>query len=74
MALTTKRFQTSEQALKEVVKIRKIIYPSEKNHKLYNEYFMLFKEINKKLYSVYVKHKSIKYLRNIEEKEILRNL
>lgn len=74
MALSQHRFQNLKEGLKKVVKIRKVIYPSDKNSQLYDNYFKLYKDLNTSLTPLYDKHKSIKDLKIIHENEIVRNL
>lgn len=73
-ALAVGKFNTLEEALKKTVKIRKTIYPSEKNIDLYREYFGLYKKINEALSPIYREHVRVKSLRKIYENEIVSNL
>ncbi|WP_435354438.1 xylulokinase [Emticicia sp. SJ17W-69] len=74
MALAQKKFLTLKEGLKKVVKVRKVIYPSEKNRVLYDNYFHLYKSLNERLTPLYDTHKFIKDLKIIHENEIVRNL
>lgn len=64
LALSIKKYNSLSEASKSAVKIRKAIYPTEKNHKLYEAYFDFFKELNETLYDKYNIHKEL--LKKIE--------
>lgn len=74
LGLATKKFSSLSEAVKRVVKIRKIIYPSEKRHKLYDQYFKLYKDLNERLMPAYKSHKKILKEQIAHENEIVRNL
>ncbi|WP_242158097.1 xylulokinase [Aestuariivivens sediminis] len=50
------KFSTIEEAASKVIKIRKIINPSEENHKIYNEFFTFYKKLNEQLLPIYNDH------------------
>ncbi|MCC6600968.1 MAG: FGGY-family carbohydrate kinase [Crocinitomicaceae bacterium] len=74
MAISLKLFEYNEATTKEVIRIRKTIYPSAINHKIYKEYYSLYKELNNALTPLYSTHRSILDKRILEETEIVRNL
>lgn len=74
LALATKTFASLEEALKKVVKVRKTIYPSEKRHRIYDAYFNLYKDVNKRLAPVYDTHKQLLDQQINHENEIVKNL
>lgn len=74
LALANKTYSSLDEAVKRVVRVRKVIYPSDKRHKLYEQYFQLYKELNNKLMPMYDNHKQILSERNTHENEIVRNL
>ncbi|MEO9476965.1 MAG: FGGY-family carbohydrate kinase [Cyclobacteriaceae bacterium] len=74
MAITTKEFGSLSEALKNVVKVRKIINPSEENHFAYNKFFELFKELNNNLLPIYDKHKDLISMKTIRQNEKVKNL
>ncbi|MGJ8648965.1 MAG: xylulokinase [Opitutaceae bacterium] len=74
VAIADGKYSSLSEASAAVVKIRMVIQPSEKNHKIYREYFSLFKEINQSLSGLYDQHKRIKELQGKHSKEIMQNL
>lgn len=74
MSIANGQFNSLGEALNNSVKVRKIINPSEKNHAIYNEYFKLFKDINRSLTPLYESHKEIRKAYLGHENETVRNL
>lgn len=74
MTISNKVFNSIDEALKKVVRVRKIINPSEENHELYNKYFSLYKELNSNLSNIYKKHKKLQTMRASHENEKVKNL
>lgn len=74
LALATNIFTSLEEAIKTVVKVRKVIYPSAKRHRLYDSYFNLYKDLNNQLDPLYNAHKHILNQQIHHENEIVRNL
>ncbi len=63
-----------DQALKDLVKIRKVIHPSTKNFTVYDDMYGIFKDLNNNLGTIYDKHSAIGRKQVIHENEIVKNL
>jgi sugar (pentulose or hexulose) kinase len=50
------KYSSIEEAASKIIKIRKIINPSESNHKIYSEFFDFYKKLNKQLSPIYNDH------------------
>jgi sugar (pentulose or hexulose) kinase len=50
------KYSSIEEAASKIIKIRKIINPSESNHKIYSEFFDFYKKLNKQLLPIYNDH------------------
>ena len=74
LAISIKEFSSINDAVKNVVRIRKIINPSEKNHKIYREFFEFFKELNKNLMPLYDQHVRLKNQIQSFSSETISNL
>ncbi|WP_425390050.1 xylulokinase [Ekhidna sp.] len=74
MAISNNQFNSIEEALKKVVRIRKIINPSTDNHKIYYEYFSLYKKLIESLTPIYKAHNDIQKMQVVHENETVRNL
>lgn len=60
LIMSLKKVNSFEDAADRIIKIRKIINPSESNHAIYKEFFAFYKELNSTLLPVYEKHKFIR--------------
>lgn len=56
MVLSLKKYSSIEEAASKIIRIRKIINPSETNHRIYSEFFDFYKSLNEKLMPVYDNH------------------
>ena len=74
MTMANNVFPTVEGALREFVKIRKVILPSPKNHILYEEYYSMYKELNTIMTPFYDRHRKVKELEGSHKNQIVRNL
>ncbi|GAB3911459.1 xylulokinase [Mucilaginibacter boryungensis] len=74
MGIASGIYSSLQDAIKQVVKIRKTIYPSEKRNKIYNQYFDLYRQLNTQLLPLYDRHKVILRSKIVHENEIVRNL
>jgi xylulokinase len=59
MSLSMGKYSSLSDASKAVVRVRKIINPSVKNHEIYKAYFELYKSINASMLESYDKHSKI---------------
>ena len=60
MMISLNRFNSIEEAASKIIKIRKIINPSEDNHKVYHEFFMFYKKLNERLLPMYNDHYNLR--------------
>jgi sugar (pentulose or hexulose) kinase len=74
MALATRKFNSLEEAISKVVKIRKTIYPSKRNNQIYDQCFGLYKQLNQQLLPMYDLHKIMTDNHISLRNEIVRNL
>lgn len=74
MAITTRLFTNLEEAQKKVLSLRKVIQPSNKRHKIYNDSFKMYKSLNKNLEKNYKQHAELKEKHVVYRNEIVRNL
>jgi sugar (pentulose or hexulose) kinase len=63
----------NRESINQIVRIRKTIYPSQRNHALYIDYYELFKDINHQLKDIYPRHKKL-LKQNFQEIEAIKNL
>ena len=64
LALSIKRYSSLLEASKSAVSVRKIIFPTEKNHLIYKSYFKFYKDLNNSLLDKYNEHSNL--LKQIE--------
>ncbi|MEX0856904.1 MAG: FGGY-family carbohydrate kinase [Balneolaceae bacterium] len=74
MKIANKEYSNLDEALGDVINVRKIINPSKKNHVIYNGIFDLFKKVNESLESIYSIHSDLKKKQEVHQNEIVRNL
>jgi sugar (pentulose or hexulose) kinase len=74
MAIAIKKYRSFDEASKEVVKVRKVINPSEKNHMFYKSYFDLFKSLNMALLEKYNQHSELLKNTDYYESNVISNL
>jgi xylulokinase len=60
LVLNLKKYKSLEEASSKIIRIRKIINPSETNHKIYREFFEFYKNLNKRLLPVYNDHLALR--------------
>jgi len=60
LMLSLKKFSSIDEAAAKVIRIRKIINPSEANHKIYTEFYDFFKQLNQRLLPLYQEHVALK--------------
>ena len=56
LMLQLKKYSSIDEAASKIIRIRKIINPSESNHKIYSEFFEFYKSLNTQLMPFYDKH------------------
>tara|TARA_R110002167_G_scaffold206691_18_gene410803 strand:- start:9814 stop:11331 length:1518 start_codon:yes stop_codon:yes gene_type:complete len=56
LVLHLKKYSSINEAASKIIRIRKIINPSEANHKIYKEFFDFYKSLNTQLMPLYDKH------------------
>ena len=56
LVLNLKKYSTMEEAASKIIRIRKIINPSESNHIIYREFFDFYKNLNNQLLPLYDNH------------------
>jgi sugar (pentulose or hexulose) kinase len=62
-------------SIKEIVKIRKILYPSSSSHKIYNEYYKIYKQMSDALHPIYDLHNKLKEKFTMQsENALIQNL
>ncbi len=74
MSLANKLYKHIFEAQREIVKVRKIIHPSSQNVKVYEKYFQLHNQLNRRLKSFYSEHKVIANGDIMKLSSTLRNL
>ncbi len=60
LMLSLKRFNSIEEAASKIIRIRKIINPSDSNHAIYSEFFDFYKKLNEQLMPIYNDHHVLK--------------
>jgi len=60
LVLNLKKYKSLEEASSKIIRIRKIINPSETNHKIYREFFEFYKNLNERLLPVYNDHLALR--------------
>ena len=60
LMLTLKKYSSIEEAAAKIIKVRKIINPSEANHIIYKEFFDFYKKLNNQLMPIYNDHLELK--------------
>ncbi len=60
LVLNLKKYGTLEEASSKIIRTRKIINPSESNHKIYKEFFEFYKQLNQRLLPIYDDHLKLK--------------
>ena len=63
-----------EEASEHIVKVRKVINPSEENHRIYAQFFDFFKDLNNRLEPLYDRHLELRNQVRSYSSEKLRNL
>ena len=56
LVLNLKKYSSLEEATSKIIRVRKIINPSEANHKIYKEFFDFYKKLNAQLMPLYDDH------------------
>jgi xylulokinase len=74
MTLANGEYNSLDEALSDIVSIRKVIHPSQKRHEFYNEVFELYKNLNNSLETRYQEHAELKEKQVVHQNEIVRNL
>lgn len=60
LMISLKKYNSIEAAANNIIKIRKIINPSDANHSVYSEFFDFYKKLNAKLMPMYNEHLHLK--------------
>ncbi len=60
LMLNLKKYSSIEEAASKIIRVRKIINPSESNHKIYKEFFDFYKNLNNQLMPLYEEHLHIR--------------
>lgn len=60
LLLSLKKFNSVEEAASKIIRVRKIINPSEANHAIYKEFFEFYKSLNDQLLPLYNEHLKIR--------------
>ena len=60
LLVSLNKFSSVEEAASSIIRVRKIINPSEANHKIYKEFFEFYKSLNEKLLPMYNEHLKIR--------------
>ena len=74
LLLALKKFNSIEDAASNIIRIRKIINPSEANHQIYKEFFEFYKRLNNQLLPLYDTHLSIREKVQSFSSETISNL
>ena len=68
------KYNSIEEAASKIIKIRKIINPSESNHSIYSEFFDFYKKLNERLLPVYNDHLGLREQIQSFSSETISNL
>lgn len=60
LLLSLKKHNSIEAATSSIIRVRKIINPSEANHSIYNEFFDFYKKLNQQLLPMYNDHNGLR--------------
>lgn len=60
LMVSLKKYNSIEEAASKIIKVRKIINPSEANHLIYSEFFDFYKKLNQQLLPMYNEHLQLK--------------
>lgn len=60
LLISLNKFNSVEEAASKIIRVRKIINPSEANHVIYKEFFEFYKSLNDKLLPLYNEHLKIR--------------
>ena len=60
LMLNLEKYSSIEEAASKIIRVRKIINPSESNHKIYKEFFDFYKNLNNQLMPLYEEHLHIR--------------
>jgi sugar (pentulose or hexulose) kinase len=60
LLLSLKKFNSVEEAASKIIRVRKIINPSEANHRIYKDFFEFYKSLNDQLLPLYNSHLKIR--------------
>lgn len=74
LLLSLGKYKNVEEAASDIIRIRKIINPSEKNHSIYKEFFEFYKNLNDKLLPLYDSHLTIRNKVQSFSSETISNL
>ena len=74
MAIATKEYIDYQEALKNIVKVRKIIQPNPKNHKYYQSSFKLYKELRDSLKPFHLVNKNLNISKSKDHNTVKVNL
>lgn len=74
LMLSLKKFTSVEEAASKIIRVRKIINPSEANHKIYKEFFEFYKSLNDQLLPLYEAHLHIRNKVQSFSSETISNL
>lgn len=74
LLVSLKRFDSVEEASSSIIRIRKIINPSEANHKIYKDFFEFYKSLNTGLLPIYDEHLKIRNKVQSLSSETISNL
>jgi xylulokinase len=69
-----KKYNSIEEAASKIIKVRKIINPSEENHSIYSEFFDFYKKLNQQLLPMYKEHLKLKKQIQSFSSETISNL
>ncbi len=74
LMVSLNKYSSIEAATSKIIKIRKIINPSESNHKIYSEFFDFYRKLNEQLSPIYNEHFHLKKQIQSFSSETISNL
>jgi xylulokinase len=74
LMVSLKKYNSIEEAASKIIKVRKIINPSEANHSIYSEFFDFYKKLNEMLLPMYNEHVHLKKQIQSFSSETISNL
>jgi xylulokinase len=74
LLLSLGKYSSLEEAASKIIRIRKIINPSEANHKIYKDFFHFYKNLNDQLLPLYDSHVTIRNKVQSFSSETISNL